>query len=70
VVQEMLKIRIRPLTTMECTIISSQYLELCVTEKTKKLINLKSTYEKLSGVLPTLRHNSETRISTECNIGK
>ena len=60
VTQEILKIRIRPLIAMECTIISSQYLGLGLTDNAQqKLINLKSTCEKVSGAFTILWHNSE-----------
>lgn len=64
--QKVLKLRIRPLIAMECTVISSQYLGLGLTDEAKqKFLELKHTCEKVSGVFTLLWHNSELKNSLQ-----
>lgn len=59
VTQQPLKIRIRPLIAMECTVIDDVYLGLGVTQAAEnKFLELKEKCRKLSGCFTTLWHNS------------
>ena len=60
ITQKILKIRIRPLIVMEGTVISSKYLGLGLTDEAQqKILDLKNTCKKVSGVFTILWHNSE-----------
>lgn len=59
VTQEKLKIRVRPLIVMECTIIERTYLGLGLSEEaTEKMQKLKNNCRKVSGTFSLLWHNS------------
>ena len=57
--QKQLNIKIRPLITMECTIIAERYMNLGYTEKTfEKFLELKNNCRKMKGCFTLLWHNS------------
>jgi len=57
--QKQLKLKIRPLIAMECTIIAKRYMNLGYTEKAfKKFIELKNNCRKVKGCFTLLWHNS------------
>lgn len=57
--QEILNVRIRPLITMECTIISRRYMNLSYSDQSlKKFLSFKETCRKLKGNFTLLWHNS------------
>lgn len=64
--QQQLKIRIRPLIAMECTVIDDVYLGLGVTQAAEnKFLELKEKCRKLSGCFTLLWHNSYFHGSSE-----
>ncbi|PHM26219.1 polysaccharide deacetylase family protein [Xenorhabdus budapestensis] len=57
--QEILKIQIRPLIVMECTILTSRYLNMGYSQAAyDKIEKIKSTCRKVSGCFTLLWHNS------------
>lgn len=61
--KEILPLRIRPLIAMDCTIMSSQYMGLGVSDAAlDKLIKLKDTCKSVEGCFTLLWHNSELEI--------
>lgn len=64
-----LKLRIRPLIAMDCTIISESYLGLGSTEAAyKKFADLKRTCMKVGGIYTLLWHNSFFNCSMDFSI--
>jgi hypothetical protein len=60
VAQQMLRIRIRPLIVMECTVIAKRYLGLGYSpEAENKFISLKNTCRQVGGCFTLLWHNSQ-----------
>ncbi|MGM0984801.1 MAG: polysaccharide deacetylase family protein [Pseudomonadota bacterium] len=57
--QEQLKLRIRPLVVMECTVLSPKYLGLKTEQAMSKFMFLKQKCKAVSGCYTLLWHNSE-----------
>lgn len=60
VAQQMLRIRIRPLIVMECTVIAKRYLGLGYSpEAENKFLSLKDVCRQVGGCFTLLWHNSQ-----------
>ena len=69
ITQEQLKVRIRPLIVMECTVIADRYLGLGYTDEAKeKILLLKYRCQAVKGTFTLLWHNSELYSSTQKNF--
>lgn len=66
IMKEILKIRIRPLIAMECTIIADRYMGLGYgQEALEKFQSLKDKCEKVGGMFTLLWHNSHFMDDTD-----
>lgn len=69
ITKEILKIRIRPLIAMECTIIADRYMGLGYgQEALEKFQSLKDKCEKVGGIFTLLWHNSHFTKQSDVNI--
>ncbi|MFG7340775.1 polysaccharide deacetylase family protein [Stutzerimonas stutzeri] len=60
--RELLKIRVRPLVVMDCTVTATRYLGLGIGEEAERKINsLKETCLRVGGCFTVLWHNSELK---------